>query len=95
MRWPKKREIIIYFLLYKKFGTNKFNIGEAFDLLKPYFSKKIVLSSLRYMNKVGLITKLSEYDYRVSKFEEYISLIIYEYLELRKKRKRKHNYSSS
>jgi hypothetical protein len=83
MKWLKKREVIIYYLLYKKFGYNEFNIGEAIDTLSLYFSRKIIFTSIKYMTKRGLITKLDDLNYRLTSFEDFIFLTAYEYLKRR------------
>jgi len=83
MRWLKKREIVIYFLLYRKFGYNVFNLGEALDVLKPFFSKKVSLSAIKYMQKIGLINKVDFLEYRLSNFNEYIYLMSIDYLKRR------------
>jgi hypothetical protein len=83
MRWLKKREIVIYFLLYRKFGYNVFNLGEALDVLKPFFSKKVSLSAIKYMQKIGLINKVDLLEYRLSNFDEYIYLMSIDYLKRR------------
>jgi hypothetical protein len=83
MRWLKKREIVIYFLLYRKFGYNVFNLGEALDVLRPFFSKKVSLSAIKYMQKIGLINKVDFLEYRLSNFDEYIYLMSIDYLKRR------------
>ncbi|AAY80659.1 hypothetical protein [Sulfolobus acidocaldarius] len=83
MRWLKKREIIIYFLLYKKFETEKFNIGEAIQVLSPYFSKKVSINVIRYLTKVGLVIKLNETEYRLLSMEEYLLEISVSYIRRR------------
>ncbi|WP_338601729.1 hypothetical protein V6M85_00670 [Sulfolobus tengchongensis] len=84
MRWLKKREVIIYFLLFKKFRYEKFNIGDAFYVLKPYFSKKVSYSSIKYMSKIGLITKLNSVEYRLNPFEDFVlTFLAKAYLERR------------
>jgi len=95
MRWIKKREVVIYFLLYKKFKDEVFNIGEAFDVLKPYFSKKVIINTLRYFSKIGLASKVSEFNYRLNSFEEFLFLFTYDYIQLRNKRRRKGKFYSS
>ncbi|AWR97813.1 hypothetical protein DFR86_09825 [Acidianus sulfidivorans JP7] len=85
MRWLKKREVVIYFLLHKKFGSNTFNLGEALDVLSPYFSKKVSISSIKYLTKLGLIYKLDPLTYRLLNFEEYIYLVSFPYLKRRAK----------
>ncbi|ARM76583.1 hypothetical protein B6F84_11510 [Acidianus manzaensis] len=83
MRWLKKREVVIYFLLYRKFQYNDFNLGEALDTLSPYFSKKVSLNSIKYLTKIGLINKIRPLEYKLSNFEDYIYLISYPYLKRR------------
>ncbi|TRM97639.1 hypothetical protein DJ527_11790 [Sulfolobus sp. F1] len=76
MRWLKKREVIIYFLLFKKFKYDKFNLGEALDVLKPYFSKKVSYNSISYMSKIGLITKLGSLEYKLNPFEDFVLIFL-------------------
>ncbi|BFH74345.1 hypothetical protein SJAV_22890 [Sulfurisphaera javensis] len=89
MRWLKKREIVIYYLLYKKFKYNEFNIGLAIDLLSPYFSKKTIKNTIKYMTKIGIINKLNETEYRLIPFEDYLSTISFQYLKRRATLRRK------
>lgn len=88
MRWLKKREVVIYFLLYKKFRYDKFNLGEALDVLNPYFSKKVSLNTIKFLSKIGLITKLDYFTYQLAKFEDYIYLVSYPYLQRRARNRR-------
>jgi len=83
MRWLKKREIVIYYLIRRKFKDNKFNIGEVFDLLSPYFSKKVIKNSFSYLVKIGLIVKLNKMEYRAIPFEEYLNVVSLKYLKRR------------
>ncbi|AEE94293.1 conserved hypothetical protein [Acidianus hospitalis W1] len=70
-------------MLYRKFGYNVFNLGEALDVLKPFFSKKVSLSAIKYMQKIGLINKVDFLEYRLSNFDEYIYLMSIDYLKRR------------
>lgn len=83
MRWLKKREIVIYYILYKKFRNNPFNIGEALVLLMPYFSKKVIRNIIKYFIKIGLLIKLSETEYKLIPLEEYLNDISFKYLKRR------------
>ena len=83
MRWLKKREIVIYYLIRRKFKDDKFNIGEVFDLLSPYFSKKVIKNTFSYLVKIGLIVKLDKMEYRAIPFEEYLNDISLKYLKRR------------
>lgn len=84
MRWLKKREVIIYFLLYAKFRYDDFDLGEAFKVLTPYFSKKVIRNSIKYMSKIGLITQIGPMKYRLYSFEDFILTYVgYQYLKRR------------
>lgn len=89
MRWLKKREAVIYFLLLKKFGNNEFNIGEAIDLLSPYFSKKVILNTIRYFYNTGILIKTKELYYRAIPWEEYMLDVSFKYLRRRATLRRK------
>nr|MCL7344092.1 hypothetical protein [Candidatus Aramenus sulfurataquae] len=83
MRWLKKREVVVYYLLYRKFRFDKFNAGEALDALKPYFSKKVSLSVIKYLSKKGLVNSLGNSEYSLVPFEEFLYLTSYEYIKRR------------
>ncbi|MBW9140389.1 MAG: hypothetical protein K1T65_01515 [Candidatus Aramenus sp.] len=83
MRWLKKREVVVYYLLYRKFRFDKFNVGEALDTLKPYFSKKVSLSVIKYLSKKGLVNSLGNSEYSLVPFEEFLYLTSYEYIKRR------------
>lgn len=89
MRWLKKREIVIYYLLYRKFNYDKFNIGLAIDVLSPYFSKKVIKNSIKYMSKIGLIIKINELEYKLLPFNEYLLLVSFHYIKRRSILRRK------
>ncbi|MCY0859480.1 MAG: hypothetical protein OWQ54_03530 [Sulfolobaceae archaeon] len=86
MRWLRKREVIIYFLLYSKFRYQEFDIGEAFKVLEPYFSKKVIKNSIKYLSKIGLITGVDKIKYRLNPFEDFVLFYVgYQYLQRRAK----------
>lgn len=89
MRWLKKREVVIYYLLEKKFGVNEFNLGEAIDYLSPYFSKKVTINVIRYFYKTGILVKTGELRYRVIPWEEYMLDVSFKYLRRRATLRRK------
>ncbi|EZQ06789.1 hypothetical protein CM19_05280 [Candidatus Acidianus copahuensis] len=89
MRWLKKREVVIYFLLYRKFGYSQFNLGEALYELSPFFSKKVSLSVIKYLVKLGLLIRNNNYYFTLVPFEEYILLNSYDYLKRRSSLRRK------
>ncbi|BCU71135.1 hypothetical protein [Stygiolobus caldivivus] len=83
MRWLKKREVVIYFLLQKKFGTNEFNVGEALEYLSPYFSKKVSLNVIRYFYNTGILIKTGELRYKLIPWDEYMLDVSFKYLRRR------------
>ncbi|MCH1771358.1 MULTISPECIES: hypothetical protein [Metallosphaera] len=82
MRWLKKRDAVIYFLLWKKFRNTGFTLLEAYSYLDPYFSKKITKSTIRYMSRVGLLITKENQMYLLP-LEEYLELISLPYLKRR------------
>jgi len=89
LRWIKKREAVIYYLLYFKFGTDQFNVGEALTILSPYFPKRIVMQSITFLSKRGLITRLSHTNFRLVSFEEFMGIEMRSYLDRRATLRRK------
>ncbi len=79
----KKRELAAYFILYKSFGEETFNVGEALDVLSSCFSKKISLNIIKRLCKIGLIIKVSHNTYKVGNLEKWIESIIEGYLKNR------------
>lgn len=79
MRWPKKREIVIYYLLWRKFKEREFTSLEAYACLEPYFSKKVAKSSLRYLSRVGLLVN-REGKMTALPLGEFLSQVSYPYL---------------
>lgn len=55
-RWPKKREFIIYYMLYKKY-KDACNIGDAInDLVKELgFTKRTSMNILKRLKAMGFI----------------------------------------
>ncbi|MCG3108803.1 hypothetical protein L3N51_01091 [Metallosphaera sp. J1] len=82
MKWLKKRDAVIYFLLWKKFRDTGFTLFEAYSHLDPYFSKKITKSTIRYMLRAGLLINKDDRMYLLP-LEEYLELISLPYLKRR------------
>ncbi|MUN28005.1 hypothetical protein [Sulfuracidifex metallicus] len=90
MRWFKKREIIIYSLLFSKFKYREFTFLDAISVLLPYFSKKVSKGSFRYLIKAGLIVNSKGNLYRLVDLNEYLLTDLgYTYLKKRSTRRRK------
>ncbi|AWR99949.1 hypothetical protein [Metallosphaera hakonensis] len=82
MKWLKKRDAVIYFLLWKKFKETGFTLYEAYSYLDPYFSKKITKSTIRYMSRAGLAVN-KEGKYFLIPLEEYLWVLSLPYLKRR------------
>ena len=89
--WPDKREIAAYVLLRERLG-DKFNVGEALEVLKEYYPKKAAMNILKRLTKLGLLEKIGPYEYATKDLWEYLREKSFEYLEARKRR---HSSSSS
>ncbi len=93
-RWPKKREFLAYYLLYRSFGcSGDVNIGELLDRLKPYFGRKVSASLIRRLTRLGFLDRRNPTDYRVACLEEVLDKYLDAYIEARKRRRGA--YSSS
>lgn len=93
-RWPKKREFLAYYLLYRSFGCSRaLNLGELLDRLEPYFGKKVSVSLIRRLTHLGFLYRKNAVDYRVACLEEVLDRYLDAYLEARKRRRGA--YSSS
>jgi len=73
-------------LLYRRFGHDSFNIGEALEALKPYFSNKLGISLLKRLSKMGLAEKVGTMEYKLVDLMEWLELKSAEYLEGRLRR---------
>lgn len=64
-KWFKKRDFIVYYMLFKTYGREAFNLGEAIDLVKENFcfNRSTAISILRRLLKLGLITQRSDLEY--------------------------------
>ena len=87
--WPDKREIAAYVLLKDKLGE-RFNLGQAIEVLNEYYPRRASFNIIKRLTKLGLLRKVGEYEYEVNDLWEYLRVRSYEYLEARRRR-----YSSS
>ncbi len=87
-RWVKKREFLSYYLLYKRFSTDKFNIGEAIDVLVREFcmSRKSAFNVFRRIYKMGFIERIDKLVYRCLEPSDILDAYLRSYREKRLKR---------
>ncbi|MEM2234840.1 MAG: hypothetical protein QW224_03795 [Desulfurococcaceae archaeon] len=64
-RWFKKRDFMVYYVLFKTYRGESFNLGEAIDLVRENFcfNRSTAISILRRLLKLGLITQRSKLEY--------------------------------
>lgn len=59
-KWPKKREFITYYLIYKTYGCNKpVNIGHLIDLLVSVlgFNRKVSINMIKHLIRMGFLKR--------------------------------------
>ena len=83
-RWPKRREMLFYYLLYRYFGDREFNIEEGIQLLRAFTgSRKIATRIIRRLVKQGFILRTKPLTYRARSLEEVLDNMLVEYLKKR------------
>jgi hypothetical protein len=84
MRWLKKREVVVYLELRRRFNYAPFNLGDAISHMRPYMPPKVLISTVKYLVKVGLVTSLGDFNYKLNDFDDYLlSEVVYPYLRRR------------
>ena len=63
-RWPKRREFLAYYTLWRAFGTREFNLGEAVDILKPYMGGRVAERLVKRLVKQGFLERVKPMVYR-------------------------------
>jgi hypothetical protein len=83
-RWLKKREFMVYMLLYfysKSIGKKEFNEEELVDIVKLILgSKRVSRNVIRHLVKQGLLERKKPLRYRVRDFEEIFSAVLSDYV---------------
>ena len=80
MRWPKKREFITYYLLFRLFKGKKVNIGEIIGVLSIFMSRKTAFNIVKRLRHLGLLKRTNKVDYEVTDLQEYLDRIATTYL---------------
>lgn len=90
-RWPRKREFIAYYMLYKRLGSQA-SLGEILDVLRELFPRRAARSVFKRLRRLGLLYPLEGGEYRVRRLEEYLDSLLEDYASKRRSRR---GYSSS
>ena len=85
--WLDKRDVSAYFLLEERFKGRRFNVGEAIEVLAPYFGRKVSISLIKRLSRVGLLTKVSTNEYVLNDLMEWLEERSHEYLVGRLRRR--------
>ncbi|RLG84117.1 MAG: hypothetical protein DRO40_02340 [Thermoprotei archaeon] len=81
-RWPKKREFLAYYLIYKVYGSGNFNIGEASDLLIKEFccNRKVAYNIIKRLYRMGFLIKVDKVIYKCRGLYEILDNYLSKYI---------------
>lgn len=87
-RWPKRREFLSYYALYKTFRDREFNLGEAVDLLTPLLgSRRVATRLVKRLVKQGFLERVAPLLYRARPLEHLLEQAMLEYFASRLRRR--------
>lgn len=90
-RWPRKREFLAYYILYRYTrlkNTNSINYGEALQLLRSVLgSKKVADNVIRGLVKQGLLRRIRPLYYEVPDIYSILDEAAVGYIALRLRRR--------
>ncbi len=82
-RWPKKREFLAYYLLYKEFNVDPFNINEGVEVLmkKLCMNRKTAINVVKRLKKMNYLVSIDTLTLRcrdlLEILDSYLSLYMY------------------
>lgn len=80
--WLSKREVA-YLLLLKKVFINRFNLGEALDLLELFGPRRVARKIIKRLVSKGFIHRLDSFDYNIKDLEESLWNLLLDYISQR------------
>ena len=80
--WLSKREVA-YLLLLKKVFVNKFNLGEALELLELFGPRRVARKIIKRLTSKGFIRRLDTFDYNIKDLEESLWNLLLDYISQR------------
>ncbi|MET1101757.1 MAG: hypothetical protein ABWW69_04690 [Pyrodictiaceae archaeon] len=87
-RWPKRREFLVYYTLWRIFDDREFNLGEAIELLAPFFeSKKVLTRLIKRLVRQGFLERVEPLRYKAKDLLELLDEATAIYLAKRMKRR--------
>ena len=69
-RWPKRREFLAYYTLWRAFGEREFNLGEAVDILRPYMGGRVAERLVKRLVKQGFLVRVRPLVYKARSLTE-------------------------
>ena len=87
-RWLKRREFLVYYMLWRSFGEDCFNLGEAIDILRPVAGgKRLAERLVKMLVRHGLLERCRPLEYRAINPLSYLDREAAEYIAGRLRRK--------
>lgn len=96
-RWIKKREFMVYYLIYKEYGCNRdININELIELImsKLFFNRKTSVNILKRLVKMGFLSRGYEMTVSPKCLEQLLDEYLQQYIDTRRKNVMKSGRSS-
>ncbi len=86
-RWPRRREMLAYYLLWRVYGGAAFNLGEAVELLAPLLGSRNVATRLvKRLVKQGFLERVAPLTYRARALTELLDEALAVYFARRLRR---------
>ncbi|HIP57635.1 MAG TPA: hypothetical protein EYH02_06210 [Ignisphaera aggregans] len=85
MVWLSKREVA-YLLLLRKVFVDRFNLGEALDILELFGPRRVARKVIKRLVSKGFIRRLGNLDYNIRDLEESLWNLLLDYLSQRLQR---------
>ncbi len=85
MVWLSKREVA-YLLLLRKAFAEKFNLGEALDLLELFGPRRVARKVLKRLVAKGFLQRLDNVEYGIEDLEDAFWKLLLDYLAQRLQR---------
>ncbi|HID80425.1 MAG TPA: hypothetical protein EYP48_01765 [Ignisphaera sp.] len=83
--WLSKREVA-YLLLLRKVFVDRFNLGEALDILELFGPRRVARKVIKRLVSKGFIRRLGNLDYNIRDLEESLWNLLLDYLSQRLQR---------
>ncbi len=87
-RWPRRREFLSYYMLYRFLKGRVFDLGEAVDLLAPMLGgRRLAVRMVKRLVRQGFLERVEPLRYRVRDIDELLTNALLVYLASRLRRR--------